>query len=165
MRSLIIILFCVCCCTACGQAKKPIGYGEQTTSPKPSSQVNNKVQNKTFTVNGVSFKMIRVQGATFTMGATSEQGSDAYGREKPTHQVTLSSYYIGETEVTEALWKAVMGTNPSYFKGDKLPVKSVSWNDCQTFIAKLNQLTGKKFRLPTEAEWEFAAKGGTKSRG
>ena len=120
---------------------------------------------KTFTVNGVSFNMIKVQGGTFTMGATSEQGSDARDSEKPTHQVTLSDYMIGETEVTQELWKAVMGSNPSYFSGTNLPVEKVSWNDCQTFIRKLNRLTGKKFRLPTEAEWEYAARGGNKSKG
>ena len=120
---------------------------------------------ETITVNGVSFNMIKVQGGTFTMGATSEQGSDAKKYEKPTHQVTLSDYYIGETEVTQELWKAVMGSNPSYFSGTNLPVEYVSWNDCQTFITKLNQLTGKKFRLPTEAEWEYAARGGNKSKG
>ena len=118
---------------------------------------------KTFDVNGVSFTMIPVEGGTFTMGATSEQ-EDPFEDEKPTHQVTLSSYYIGETEVTQALWKAVMGSNPSEFKGDNLPVESVYWHDCQTFISKLNALTGKRFRLPTEAEWEYAARGGNQSR-
>lgn len=121
--------------------------------------------NRTFTVNGVSFEMVAVKGGTFTMGATSEQGSDAYSNEKPTHSVTLSDYYIGKFEVTQALWKAVMGSNPSYFKGDNLPVESVSWNDCQEFIKKLNQMTGQNFRLPTEAEWEYAARGGNKSNG
>ena len=120
---------------------------------------------QTFTVNGVSFKMIKVQGGTFTMGATSEQGSEADSDEKPTHSVTLRTYYIGETEVTQALWTAVMGSNPSRWKGDNLPVESVSWNDVQTFVTKLNQLTGKQFRLPTEAEWEYAARGGNKSKG
>lgn len=117
-----------------------------------------------FKVNGVKFKMIRVEGGTFTMGCTSEQGN-CWDDEEPAHKVTLSTYYIGETEVTQALWKAVMGSNPSYFKGDNLPVESVSWNDCQEFIRKLNQLTGKTFRLPTEAEWEYAARGGNKSHG
>ena len=124
----------------------------------------------TFTVKGVSFKMLPVEGGTFTMGATSEQGSDAYDDEKPTHSVTLSSYHMGETEVTQALWQAVMGSNPSYFKGSNLPVENVSWDDCQTFINKLNQqcagqLNGRQFRLPTEAEWEYAARGGKKSKG
>ena len=120
----------------------------------------------TYTVGGVSFKMVAVQGGTFTMGATPEQGSDAYDNEKPAHQVTLSSYSIGQTEVTQELWLAVMGSNPSYFTGNlQRPVEKVSWNDCQTFISKLNQMTGKNFRLPTEAEWEYAARGGNRSQG
>ena len=118
-----------------------------------------------YTANGVSFKMIRVEGGTFTMGATAEQGDDAYGSEKPAHSVTLSSYSIGETEVTQELWEAVMGSNPSYFKGSNLPVENVSWYDCQTFVQKLNEMTGRRFRLPTEAEWEYAARGGSKCRG
>ena len=121
--------------------------------------------NQTFTVNGVSFTMIAVEGGTFQMGATSEQGSVAESDEKPVHSVTLSDYYIGETEVTQELWTAVMGNNPSYYKGNNKPVEQVSWNDCQKFITKLNQLTGKNFRLPTEAEWEYAARGGKKSLG
>ena len=122
-------------------------------------------QTQTFTVKGVSFKMVFVKGGTFTMGATSEQGRDANSHEKPAHRVTLSDYYIGQTEVTQALWKAVMGRNPSNWKGSNLPVEKVSWNDCQQFITKLNQITGRRFRLPTEAEWEYAARGGSKSRG
>ncbi len=122
--------------------------------------------NETYTVNGVSFKMVGVEGGTFTMGATEEQGSDAYSNEKTTHEVTLSSFSIGETEVTQALWQAVMGNNPSYLTGDlNCPVEMVSWNDCQTFITKLNEMTGKNFRLPTEAEWEYAARGGNLSQG
>ena len=130
-----------------------------TPTPTPASQ------DRSFTVGGVTFKMIAVEGGTFTMGATSEQGSDAYDNEKPTHSVTLSSYSIGETEVTQALWQAVMGSNPSYFSGSQKPVEQVSWNDCQDFIRRLNSLTGENFRLPTEAEWEYAARGGNKSRG
>ena len=121
--------------------------------------------NQTITVKGVTFTMIAVEGGTFKMGATSEQGSDAYSDESPVHSVTLGSYYIGETEVTQELWQAVMGENPSYSKGNQKPVEQVSWNDCQEFIKKLNQLTGKNFRLPTEAEWEYAARGGNKSKG
>ena len=117
---------------------------------------------QTITIDGVSFTMKLVEGGTFQMGS-----NDSYAEsdEKPVHDVTLSSYYIGETEVTQALWKAVMGNNPSYFKGDNLPVEQVTWNDCQEFIHKLNQKTGKNFRLPTEAEWEYAARGGKKSKG
>ena len=119
---------------------------------------------ETITVNGVSFIMVRVEGGTFMMGATEEQINDAESDEKPAHQVKLSTYSIGETEVTQELWQAVMGENPSDFKGGQRPVEQVSWGDCQDFIQKLNQLTGRKFRLPTEAEWEFAARGGSKSQ-
>lgn len=136
---------------------------EQKTEQKTESAP--QLGSQTFTVNGVKFTMVPVEGGTFTMGATSEQGSDALEGEYPAHQVTLSDYYIGQTEVTQALWKAVMGSNPSDSKGDNLPVEQVSWDDCQVFIQKLNQLTGKQFRLPTESEWEYAARGGRKSRG
>ena len=117
-----------------------------------------------FDVNGVQFTMKYVEGGTFTMGATAEQGSYAESDEKPAHNVTLDSYYIGETEVTQALWRAVMGSNPSNFEESKLPVESVSWNDCLEFIRKLNQITGQTFSLPTEAQWEFAARGGNLSQ-
>ena len=114
---------------------------------------------------GISIDMVRVEAGTFTMGATAEM-EDPYGDEKPTHQVTLTNdYYMGKYEVTQALWQAVMNSNPSYFKGDNLPVEQVSWDDCQEFLSKLNSITGKTFRLPTEAEWEYAARGGKKSRG
>jgi formylglycine-generating enzyme required for sulfatase activity len=118
------------------------------------------IDGNTYTINGVSFEMIPVEGGTFRMGSY-----DGDSDEKPVHNVTLSDYAIGKTEVTQALWKAVMGSNPSYFKGDNLPVANVSWHDCQDFISKLNQLTGKQFRLPTEAEWEYAARGGNRSKG
>ena len=140
--------------------EKRTAYGEQ------KSFTTLELKNETITVNGVSFTMIAVEGGTFQMGATSEQGSDADSDESPVHSVTLSSYSIGETEVTQELWQAVMGTNPSYYSGNpQRPVERVSWNDCQEFIKKLNQLTGKNFRLPTEAEWEYAARGGNKSQG
>ena len=109
--------------------------------------------------------MVKVEGGSFTMGATAEQGDDADSDESPTHRVTLDSYYIGKYEVTQEQWKAVMGSNPSDFSGNNKPVETVSWNDCQKFIKKLNQLTGLKFRLATEAEWEYAARGGNKSKG
>ena len=137
----------------------------ETSVSTPMVDTVHNVVNQTFTVNGVSFDMVEVVGGTFTMGATAEQGSDAGKAEKPAHQVTLSSYMIGKTEVTQELWEAVMGSNPSEFNGSNLPVENVSWEDCQTFIRKLNALTDKNFRLPTEAEWEFAARGGNNSRG
>ena len=115
--------------------------------------------------NGITIDMVKVEAGTFMMGATSEM-QDPYGDEKPVHQVTLTNdYYMGKYEVTQSLWQTVMGSNPSNFKGDNLPVERVSWNDSQEFINKLNSMTGRKFRLPTEAEWEYAARGGKKSRG
>ena len=121
---------------------------------------------KTYIVDGERFRMVAVEGGTFTMGATAEQGTTyPESNEYPTHQVTLSNYMIGETEVTQALWQAVMHNNPSDWGDVEGPVECVSWNDCQEFIAKLNELTGETFRLPTEAEWEFAARGGNKSQG
>ena len=131
----------------------PVSNGDSSSSDR-----------EVFTVKGVSFTMVRVEGGAFTMGATEEQGNAAYDYEKPAHQVTLPTFMIGETEVTQALWKAVMGSNPSSSKNKQKPVENVSWHDCQEFIEKLNSLTGKSFRLPTEAEWEYAARGGKKSK-
>ena len=113
-----------------------------------------------FNIKGVTFKMIRVKGGMFLMGSNS-----GFNDEQPVHEVRVNSFSIGQTQVTQELWEVVMGTNPSSFKGNKKPVENVSWNDCQTFIQKLNKLTGKQFRLPTEAEWEFAARGGILSKG
>lgn len=113
-----------------------------------------------FTINDVNFKMILVDGGTFTMGNKRSKSPAV----KPEHKVILSSFFIGETEVTQELWTAVMGQNPSEFKGSNLPVEHVSWDDCQQFVTKLSEMTGAKFRLPTEAEWEFAARGGNRSK-
>ena len=133
---------------------------------KTSAKHETPVADEVFSVGGVEFKMVYVEGGSFTMGATQEQGSDVQNDEKPAHSVTLSSYYIGEAEVTQGLWKAVMGTNPSGNKiGDSFPVEKVSYADVLDFIAKLNTMTKRNFRLPTEAEWEFAARGGNKTMG
>ena len=123
-----------------------------------------------YEVNGVKFKMLKVDGGSFLMGASGDYAED-YDNELPTHQVNLSTYYIGQTEVTQELWQAVMDNNPCKFNGEpygtnlKRPVENVSWTDCQEFISKLNEMTGKSFRLPTEAEWEYAARGGKMSLG
>ncbi len=106
-------------------------------------------------------EMVFVKGGTFMMG--SNNGDDD---EKPVHHVTLSDFSIGKYEVTQAQWRAMMGNNPSYFVGcDNCPVENVSWNDVQAFIDQLNMQTGKKYRLPTESEWEYAARGGNLSKG
>lgn len=146
-------------CPRCGHS-----IGDSSESASMDSDVLE------FEVEDVSFKMILVEHGHFMMGATSEQ-EDPDDDEKPVHKVTLTKdYYMGETQVTQALWKAVMGDNPFYFEGEERPVEYVSWDECQEFIMKLNrklrsQLHGKFFRLPTEAEWEFAARGGNNSCG
>jgi formylglycine-generating enzyme required for sulfatase activity len=117
-------------------------------------------------VNGVSFNMIFVEGGTFTMGCTKEQGSSCNSWEKPSHEVNLDSFYIGETLVTQGLWKAIMGENPSIFTdSDDLPIENITWEDADDFIEILCDLTGNEYRLLSEAEWEFAARGGNLSEG
>ena len=114
----------------------------------------------TETVNGINLKMILVEGGTFSMGS-----NDGENDEKTVHDVTLDSYYVGETEITQAQWRAIMGSNPSDYTGDNRPVEKVSWEDAQAFCKKLSELTGKHYVLPTEAQWEYAARGGNKSKG
>ncbi|MDE5611524.1 MAG: formylglycine-generating enzyme family protein [Odoribacter sp.] len=126
---------------------------------------------------GINMKMVYVSGGSFTMGATSEQGSDAYDNEKPAHQVTLSGYYIGAFEVTQGQWEKVMGTSvaqqrdkadsswPLRGVGVNYPMYYVSWDEAQTFCRELSRRTGKKYVLPTEAQWEYAARGGNRNDG
>lgn len=130
------------------------------------------VMSETITVGDVSFKMIYVKGGTFRMGCTSEVEPDCWSDEYPSHDVTLNDYYIGETEVTQELWQVVMGTSPtgddrwtySLGLGDNYPAYKISYEDVRAFISKLNKMTGRTFRMPTEAEWEYAARGGDRSR-
>ena len=157
-----------------GQTASISGSLTSTTSASSTNALSSSGSSQsgnTLTIpvkNGINIEMVKVEAGSFNMGATPEMRSlqYPYDDEKPDHRVTLTkNYYIGKYEVTQALWQVVMGNNPSRFKGDDLPVERVSWKRCQDFISKLNSLTGKRFRLPTEAEWEYAARGGNKSRG
>jgi formylglycine-generating enzyme required for sulfatase activity len=130
-----------------------------------AAQEQAKEAEKMRLIHELESNMVFIEGGTFIMGATSDQDPDANIWEKPTHRVTLSSFHICKYEVTQELWKAVRGNNPSKFKGAKHPVEMVSWEDCQEFLSHLNELTGCQFRLPTEAEWEYAARGGSQSNG
>ena len=124
-------------------------------------RLGNKI---TITTKGVSFSLIKVDGGKFQMGGTSEQ-EKARTDEFPVHWVTLSDYFIGETEVTNELWSAIMNSTPSIiFSQPEQPVNNVTWYDCQKFVNRLSSLTGLHFTLPTEAQWEFAARGGNKSK-
>ena len=138
---------------------------KQIIVKKKDTEINIRLlfdfDDKYITVNGVAFEMIAVEGGTFVMGATEEQGKDAENDEYPSHNVSLNDYYIGKFEVTQALWNAVMEKG----LGSNNPIDNVNWDDCQAFIHKINKMTGLHFRLPTEAEWEYAARGGNKSKG
>lgn len=164
MRNIIICLLMTLPLSAMGQGI--IKHDTRATVKPKTAQAKKSTGASQNPVAKLLKDMVRVQGGTYTMGATAEQGSDAYEWEYPTHRVTVSSFYICKYEVTQALWKAIMGgKNPSCWPGDKRPVECVSWTDIQTFIQRLNARTGKHFRLPTEEEWEWAARGGNRSRG
>lgn len=129
--------------------------------------------NRQFFVNHIPIKMVFVKGGEMSLGCTVEQSDNCKENERPAHKVSLSDFYIGETEVTQAQWMAVMGrdNNPSYSKGNTLPVERVSWAECQRFVNRLNRYLaaelpqGYRFALPSEAQWEYAARGGMKSAG
>ena len=128
------------------------------------SSTNTVKQHVDIVVGNITVRMIGVEGGVFQMGATQEQGDRVYPDENPTHKVQLCSYYIGETPVTRGLWNEVMGRT-SDLDGMDLPMNEVSWEDCKAFIQNLKDRTGIDFRLPSEAEWEFAARGGNNSMG
>ena len=161
LMSLVAFPLTILSCTS--SAKK--GESSETPADSTSKEGTANEEKVSFTVKGVTFNMILVKGGTFDMGATDEQGTDAKADEKPVHSVTLSDYYIAETEVTQALYEAVIGSNPADSVGAELPVVLIEWGDADLFASKLSELTGRKFRLPTEAEWEYAARGGNKSKG
>ncbi|MBO4557663.1 MAG: SUMF1/EgtB/PvdO family nonheme iron enzyme [Bacteroidales bacterium] len=160
MLAVLAIAFTMTSCKGGGKKAKTGGEAANVEAGVPG------VETKTFTVEGVTFKMVKVEGGTYTMGATAEQGAtEPQANERPAHEVTVGDFWIGETEVTQALWEAVTGFNPSYTRWPECPVDKVSWKDCKSFLETLNELTGLEFRLPAEAEWEYAARGGKFSKG
>lgn len=156
MKKLLFMLLCLALLAGCdknNETNKGAVYGETFVE----------------TVSGLDMKMIFVEGGAFSMGATAEQEDDANDcdspNEYPVRAITLDSFYIAECEVTQSQWRKVMGSNPSCSEGEDLPVENVSWNDAKEFCEKLSELTGRKYMLPTEAQWEYAARGGKKSKG
>ncbi len=144
-----------------------LGLISREVSAKPKSSIPDSLQVLHFQIGGVEFAMQRVDGGVYVMGGTKEQHTEVIATDLPTHTVSLDAYYISTTEVTQALWKAVM---PEWYISSEwntptLPITDVNWYDCQEFIRRLDSITGMPFRLPTEAEWEFAARGGNKSKG
>ena len=150
--------------------RKPQSRGSSAVRPKPAQPkkadpINSLAEPLRSHLKKLMADMVLVKGGTYMMGDPNGDWDNKDCNEVP-HKVTLSSFYICKYEVTEALWTAVMGSNPSRHPlGDNYPVEQVSWYDCQDFVEKLSELTGRHFRLPTEAEWEYAARGGQRSRG
>ena len=185
MKSIIIMLMsCLVAVTVSAQGiirrpaatkpkptvRKPQSRGSSAVRPKPAQPkkadpINSLAEPLRSHLKKLMADMVLVEGGTYMMGNPDRDRNDEYAKDVP-HEVTLSSFYICKYEVTEALWTAVMGSNPSkYPSGDNYPVEQVNWYDCQDFVEKLSELTGRHFRLPTEAEWEYAARGGKRSRG
>ena len=185
MKSIVIILMsCLVAVTVSAQGiirrpaatkpkptvRKPHSRGSSAVRPKPAhpkkaDPINSLAEPLRSHLKKLMADMVLVEGGTYMMGNPDRDRNHEYAEDVP-HEVTLSSFYICKYEVTEALWTAVMGSNPSYHKlGDNYPVEQVNWYDCQDFVEKLSELTGRHFRLPTEAEWEYAARGGKRSRG
>ena len=185
MKSIIIMLMsCLVAVTVSAQGiirrpaatkpkptvRKPHSRGSSAVRPKPAQPkkadpINSLAEPLRSHLKKLMADMVLVEGGTYMMGDPNGDWDNEYCIEVP-HKVTLSSFYICKYEVTEALWTAVMGSNPSkYPSGDNYPVEQVNWYDCQDFVEKLSELTGRHFRLPTEAEWEYAARGGQRSRG
>ena len=185
MKSIVIILMsCLVAVTVSAQGiirrpaatkpkptvRKPQSRGSSAVRPKPAQPkkadpINSLAEPLRTHLKKLMADMVLVEGGTYMMGNPNGDWDDEYCIDVP-HKVTLSSFYICKYEVTEALWTAVMGSNPSkYPLGDNYPVEQVNWYDCQDFVEKLSELTGHHFRLPTEAEWEYAARGGQRSRG
>jgi formylglycine-generating enzyme required for sulfatase activity len=136
---------------------------KKTDTSRPETPATTAVSH-VVSIAGMSINMIKVEKGVFSMGGTAEQGLFASFDEKPPVYAELNTYYIADTPVTQDLWETVTGDNPSHFKGPKLPVERVTWRECKRFIAKLNIMTGFEFRFPTEAEWEYAARGANKGK-
>ncbi len=162
IRTTLVILALALATTAMGQGIiRHNAPASKATVKKPATTAASPAKQRA--VARLLRDMVYVQGGTFTMGRTSSKAYWNDDSDKPAHQVTVSSFYICRYEVTQQLWKAFMGTNPSWTKADNMPVEWVNWVTAQKFIQKLNAYSGKRFRLPTEAEWEFAARGGNRS--
>ena len=165
IAALLILLGFIWYFTGSKYRMSPQSGESETGTQREAENIAAPETSLNFTESQYGIEMIYARGGTFMMGCGPEQGDDCYKYEEAPRQIVLSDFYIGKYEVTQAQWRAVMGDNPANFKGDDMPVENVSWNDAQKFIEKLNNATGKTYRLPTEAEWEYAARGGSKSRG
>lgn len=169
MRNLIIALLMALSLSATAQGiirhDTPKPQRQQTTKKSAAKQAAKPAPKAADPIKKLYSDMVYVEGGTFTMGAKADENYWDVEHAWPAHQVTVSGFYLCRYETTQALWQKVMGKNPSEYRGANHPVESVSWNDIQKFIRKLNALTGKHYRLPTEAEWEWAARGGKRSQG